>query len=156
MLEKTLIIIKPSGVQREIVGEVISRFERKGLRLAGLKMVNLTDKILNEHYAHLADKPFFPRIKQSMTVSPVVIICLEGVEAVSVVRAMTGVTNGRNAAAGTVRGDFSMSNQENIIHASDSVENGKIEVKRFFADTEIFDYQKVNLSFINNLEEINF
>ncbi|MDR0830241.1 MAG: nucleoside-diphosphate kinase [Prevotellaceae bacterium] len=155
MLEKTLIIIKPSGVQREIVGEVITRFERKGLRIAGLKMATLTDKILDEHYAHLADKPFFPRIKQSMTASPVIILCVEGVEAVAVVRAMVGVTNGRNADAGTIRGDFSMSNQENIIHASDSVENAQIEIKRFFIDSEIFDYQKVNISFINNNDELN-
>lgn len=153
MLEKTLIIIKPCGIQREIVGEVITRFERKGLRLAAIKMVQLTDEILDVHYAHLADRPFFPRIKKTMMACPVVVMALEGVEAVAVVRAITGATNGRNAAAGTIRGDFSISGQENIIHASDSVENAKIELERFFKREEIFDYQKINLNFIYSLDE---
>jgi nucleoside-diphosphate kinase len=153
MLERTLVIIKPGGVQRELIGSIISRFERKGLRLAGIKMMNLTDEILNIHYAHLADKPFFPRIKKSMTASPVVVMCWEGVEATAVVRLLTGVTNGRNAEAGTIRGDYSMSNQENVIHASDSAENGIIEVERFFNKDEIFDYQKVNQQFINYYDE---
>ncbi|MDR3327858.1 MAG: nucleoside-diphosphate kinase [Prevotellaceae bacterium] len=154
MLEKTLVIIKPCGLQREILGEVITRFERKGLRLAGLKMLRLTHEILDVHYAHLVDKPFFARIKESMMASPVVLMCLEGVEAVAVVRMMTGVTNGRNAASGTIRGDFSMSNQENIIHASDSADNAILEIERFFGKNEIFDYQKINSCFVNNSEEL--
>ena len=154
MLEKTLVIIKPSGIQREIVGEVISRFERKGLRLAAIKMMQLTDEILDIHYAHLIELPFFPKIKKAMMACPVIVIALEGVEAVAVVRSMTGVTNGRNAAAGTIRGDYSISNQENIVHASDSVENAKIELERFFKPKEIFDYQKVNQFFINSKDEI--
>jgi len=154
MLEKTLIIIKPSGIQREIVGKIISRFEQKGLRLAAIKMMQLTDEILDVHYAHLAELPFFPRIKKSMMASPVVVIALEGVDAVAVVRLMTGVTNGRNAAAGTIRGDYSLSNQENIIHASDSVENAKIELERFFKPEEIFYYQKINQTFINSTDEL--
>jgi nucleoside-diphosphate kinase len=154
MTEKTLVIIKPGGIQREIAGEIISRFERKGLRLAAMKMVQLTDEILDEHYAHLADKPFFPRIKMAMKASPVLVLALEGVEATAVVRAMTGVTNGRNAAAGTIRGDFSISNQENVVHASDSVENAKIELNRFFKPEEIFDYQKINQNFINSTDEL--
>lgn len=154
MLEQTLIIIKPCGIQREIVGEVITRFERKGLRLAAVKMMRLTDEILNVHYAHLAEKPFFNRIKKAMMECPVIVIALEGLEAVAVVRAMTGATNGRNAAAGTIRGDFSISCQENIVHASDSVENAKIELERFFKPEEIFDYQKNNLNFIYASDEL--
>ena len=154
MLEKTLVIIKPGGVQREIVGEVITRFERKGLRLAAMKMMQLSDEILDVHYAHLADKPFFPKIKTAMTACPVIVLALEGVEAVAVVRSMTGVTNGRNAAAGTIRGDYALSNQENVVHASDSVENAKIELERFFKPEEILDYPKVNRSFINSTDEL--
>ena len=141
MLEKTLIILKPCSIHRALIGEVLSRFERKGLRLAGMKMVQLTDEILNEHYAHLADKPFFGRVKQSMMVLPVIVCCWEGVDAIAVVRAMTGATNGRLAAPGTIRGDLCMSYQENIIHASDSEETAEIEIKRFFKPSEIFSYQ---------------
>ncbi len=147
-MEKTLVILKPSCIMRSLIGEVISRFEKKGLRLAGMKMVQLTDAILNEHYAHLKDKPFFQRVKDSMQVCPVIVQCWEGIDAAKVVRSLIGVTNGRAAAAGTVRGDFSMSAQENIVHASDSAESAKIELKRFFKDNEIFDYK---LSILANL-----
>ncbi|HOS46783.1 MAG TPA: nucleoside-diphosphate kinase, partial [Paludibacter sp.] len=121
-MEKTLIILKPSAVQRGLIGEVTQKFEKKGLQVCGMKMMQLEDEILNEHYAHLAHLPFFQRIKDSMMASPVVVCCLQGKDAVKVVRSMTGVTNGREAAPGTIRGDYSMSIQENIIHASDSVE----------------------------------
>lgn len=147
-MEKTLVILKPSCVQRAFMGEVISRFEKKGLRLAGIKMMQLNDAILNEHYAHLKDRPFFGRVKQSMQESPVIVQCWEGIDAAKVVRNLIGVTNGRLAAAGTIRGDFSMSAQENIVHASDSAESAKIELARFFLDNEIFDY---NLSTIGSL-----
>lgn len=143
-MEKTLVILKPCTVQRGLIGEVISRFEKKGLRLAGMKMVWLTDEILNEHYAHLQDKPFFQRIKDSMSMCPVIVCCWEGVDAIQVVRDLTGVTNGRKAAPGTIRGDYSMSMQENIVHASDSPETAAIELKRFFKDEEIFDYEYRN------------
>ena len=147
-MEKTLVILKPGAVQRALVGEVTARFERKGLRLAGMKMMQLTDELLNEHYAHLAGKPFFQRIKNSMMASPVVCCCYEGVDAVETVRSMTGSTNSRKAAPGTIRGDYSMSNQQNIVHASDSTSNAEIELKRFFRDEEIFDYQSGAFSFI--------
>lgn len=139
-MEKTLVILKPCTLQRGLIGEVISRFEKKGLKLAGMKMTWLTDEVLNEHYAHLSDKPFFQRLKNAMSVIPVIVCCWEGIDAVRVVRAMTGATNGRNAAPGTIRGDYSMSGQENIIHASDSPENAAIELARFFKDGELFDY----------------
>lgn len=140
-MEKTLVILKPSCVQRSLIGEVISRFEKKGLRLAGMKMVQLNEAILNEHYAHLKDKPFFQSVKDSMQVCPVIVQCWEGVDAAKVVRSVIGVTNGRDAAPGTIRGDFSVSTQENIVHASDSADSAKIELTRFFKEEEIFDYK---------------
>ncbi|MBP3228912.1 MAG: nucleoside-diphosphate kinase [Bacteroidaceae bacterium] len=143
-LEKTLVLLKPGTVQRALVGEVINRFERKGLRIAGLKMMQLTDAILSEHYAHLADKPFFQRVKDSMMACPVVALCLEGVDAIEVVRTLAGPTNGRKAPAGTIRGDYSMSFQENIVHASDGPETARAEVARFFRPEEIYDWTPNN------------
>lgn len=147
-MEKTLVILKPSAVQRALVGEVTARFERKGLRLCGMKMMQLTDEILDQHYAHLASKPFFQRIKDSMMAAPVVCCCYEGVDAVETVRTMTGSTNGRKAAPGTIRGDYGMSFQENIIHTSDSPENAATELARFFRPEEIFDYKPASFQFL--------
>jgi len=147
-MEKTLVILKPCAVQRAIVGQVTARFERKGLRLAGMKMMQLNDEILDQHYAHLASKPFFQRIKDSMMAAPVICCCYEGVDAVETVRSMTGATNARKAAPGTIRGDFGMSFQENIIHTSDSPENAEIELARFFKPEEIFDYNQAPFQFL--------
>lgn len=140
-MDKTLVILKPSAIQRAIIGQVTSRFEQKGLRLAGMKMMQLTDEILDIHYEHLKDKPFFRHVKDSMKSTPVIVQCWEGVDAAKVVRAIIGKTNGRDAQPGTIRGDFSVSSQENIVHASDSAESAKIEIKRFFKDNEIFGYR---------------
>ena len=153
-MEKTLVILKPSAMGRGIAGEVITRFTNKGLILAGMKMIQLTDAILDEHYAHLIERPFFNRIKTSMKAQPVIVMCLAGIDAVHVVRTMTGVTNGRNAAPGTIRGDFSMSGQENIIHTSDSVENAKIELDRFFKPEEIFEYTPITMSQLYASDEV--
>lgn len=153
-MEQTLVILKPSAVERRLMGKIISRIEDRGLIITGLKMMQLDEKILCEHYAHLVDKPFFPSIVESMTASPVVVMCLKGVDVVNVFRTMTGVTNGRNAAPGTLRGDFCMSGQANIVHASDSVENAKIEINRFFRPEEIFDYTPSNISFFYGEDEL--
>lgn len=144
-MEKTLVILKPCTVERGLIGEIISRFEKKGLYLVGMKMTWLTDEILSEHYAHLKDRSFFQRIKDAMSGCPVIVCCWEGVDAIQVVRTLAGATNGRNAAPGTIRGDYSMSVQENIVHASDSPETAAIELKRFFLDSEIFEYKPNNL-----------
>ncbi len=136
--EKTLVLLKPCVIKRNLIGEIISRFERKGLRVVGLKMMQLNDALLSEHYAHLAEKPFFQRIKDSMMSTPVVAMALEGVEAIEVVRLLAGVTNGRKALPGTIRGDYSMSFQENVVHASDGPDTAAVELKRFFKDEEIF------------------
>lgn len=153
-MEKTLVIFKPSAIDRRIVGDLITRIENKGLIIAGLKMMQLDEKILREHYAHLTDKPFFPSLVESMTSTPVIVACLAGVEAVRVFREMTGVTNGRNAAPGTIRGDYCMSSQTNIVHASDSVENAELEINRFFLPAEIFDYTPSNLKYFYGDNEL--
>lgn len=153
-MERTLVILKPSAIERFLVGEVVKRIEQKGLIICGMKMMQLDEKILREHYAHLVDRPFFPMLVESMTVCPVIVMCLEGKDVVEVFRQMTGATNGRKAAPGTIRGDFSMSGQQNIVHASDSVENAKIEIARFFKPEEIFDYTPGILKFLYADDEI--
>ena len=153
-MERTLVILKPGTVQRGLIGEIISRLEKKALFLVGMKMQWLDDQILSEHYAHLKDKPFFQRMKDAMSVCPVVLMCWEGKDAVSVVRSLVGVTNGRLAQAGTIRGDYSMSTQENIIHASDSLENAEKEINRFFGKDELFDYPMQLLKSIYASDEL--
>jgi len=153
-MESTLVIIKPGAIQRELVGEVITRFERKGLQLCGMKMIQLTDTLLADHYAHLAEKPFFQRIKDAMMITPVVVCCFKGIDAVEIVHQMAGKTNGRVAQQGSIRGDFSMSVQENIVHTSDTAENALAELNRFFKPDEIFNYKANNLSFVYANDEI--
>lgn len=152
-LEKTLVILKPSAVLRGLIGEITTRFERKGLRLAGMKMMQLTDELLNEHYAHLSEKPFFQRVKNSMMASPVIVCCYEGVDAIQVVRSMTGATNGRVAIPGTIRGDFSVSSQENIVHTSDSPKTAIEEINRFFKPEELFEYKQVHMPYLYHTDE---
>jgi len=140
--EKTLVLIKPDGVQRGLIGEVIARFEKKGLKLVGMKMMSLDEAVLREHYAHIADKPFFPGVSSFMQSSPVVAMCWEGLEVVSAVRVLCGITKARAADAGSIRGDFAMSVACNVIHASDSVETAQKEVPRFFKTDEVYEYAK--------------
>lgn len=146
-METSLVILKPSAILHGYAGQIITRFQQKGLVIRGMKMMQLSDELLREHYAHLLDRPFFPDLVKSMKASPVVVMALWGKDAVEVVRMMTGATNGRKALPGTIRGDFSMSGQENIIHASDSVENAEIELKRFFKPEEIFQYEPTFLKY---------
>lgn len=153
-MEQTLIIFKPSSIERGLVGKVLARFEQKGLAITGMKMMKLSEELLRRHYAHLVDRPFFPLIVASMTASPVIVMVLKGVQAISVVRTLTGATNGREAAPGTIRGDFAMSNQENIIHASSSPEDAEIEIKRFFSPDEIFDRSPLITPFVNSAPEL--
>ena len=139
-MDRTLVFIKPDGVKRRLIGELISRFERKGLKIVGLKFVQLTEEQLNEHYTHLALQLFFPEIKDYMKSGPVVMLCLEGLDAVKIVRDMCGVTNARKAVPGTIRGDLALSIQFNLIHTSDSKESARREIKRFFRPEELFLY----------------
>ena len=139
-MEQTFIILKPSAIKRSLVGDVITRFQRKGLFINGIKMMQLDEAILRQHYAHLVDRPFFPSLVRSMTSTPVIVMVLAGKDVVNVVRSMVGATNCRAAAPGTIRGDFGMSGQENIVHASDSPENAVIEINHFFSPEELFSY----------------
>ncbi len=152
--EKTLVIIKPDALQRGLLGDIINRFEKKGLKLVGLKMMRLDEAILREHYSHLVEKDFFPGLSKFMQSSPVAIICLEGLEVVDAVRLITGITKSREAEAGSIRGDYAMSVSCNVIHASDSVENAIDEVQRFFNQDEIFEYFKSEYEFIYAQDEM--
>ena len=131
-MEKTLVILKPCTLQRGLVGEITNRFERKGLRLAGMKMIQLTDEILNQHYAHLSAKPFFQRVKDSMMVTPVIVCCYEGVDAVQTVRAMAGVTIRRLADGGSGGASAPVGSCSHEVHTSDSVGNTAGELTRLF------------------------
>ena len=153
-MERTLILIKPDALARGLAGAVLSRFEQKGLKIAGLKMIQLDDAMLKEHYSHLADKPFFPTIAEFMSRTPVIALRLEGLEAVAVCRKLCGVTNSREADPGTIRGDLGMSMQANLVHASDSVETAQAEVARFFNDGELFDYQPALIKYQYAADEV--
>ncbi|MBI5224249.1 nucleoside-diphosphate kinase [Candidatus Micrarchaeota archaeon] len=152
-MEKTLILLKPDCVSRDLAGSVISRFEKKGLKIVGLKMLQLNDSLLDEHYSHLKGKPFFAGIKKFMKSAPIIAIALEGLECVEVARAMCGPTNARKAAPGTIRGDYSLSVQSNILHASDSLESAQKELKRFFSKSELFSYEKASFASIYSEDE---
>lgn len=144
-IEKTLILIKPGAIQRELIGEIISRFERKGIKITGMKMVMMSDWLIEKHYAHLLDKPFFADVKKSMQRTPVVALALESHDIVKRVRTLTGATNPRDAAPGTIRGDFSISLNNNVIHASATPEEALTELQRFFNEDELFDYRRMNV-----------
>ncbi|QQR55652.1 nucleoside-diphosphate kinase [Candidatus Peregrinibacteria bacterium] len=152
-MERTLVLIKPDGVQRGLVGEIVSRFEKKGLKMVACKMMKLEEAVLREHYAHIADKPFFPGVANFMKSSPVLAMVWEGLECVEAVRLITGVTKGRTADAGTIRGDFAMSVSCNVIHTSDTVENAVKEVARFFNSDELHEYFKSEYEHVYNEEE---
>lgn len=140
--ERTLVLIKPDAIQRGLIGQITSRFEIKGLKLVAAKMITLDEAVLREHYAHIADKPFFGGLAKFMQSTPVFAMCWEGLDVVDTVRRITGITKAREAEAGSIRGDFAMSVSCNVIHASDTVENAQLEVKRFFNPDEIFSYDK--------------
>jgi len=142
-METTLVLIKPDAVERGLIGRIIARFEEKGLRITGMKMLKADKTLLAEHYAHLKEEPFFPKIVEFMMSAPIIALCIEGLEAVNVVRALCGVTKSREAAPGTIRGDLAMSIRSNLVHASDSLETAERELRRFFSDEEIFPYAKM-------------
>lgn len=151
--ERTLVLLKPDAVQRNLLGKIIERFEQKGLKIIGLKMMQLDDVLLDGHYAQHKDKPFFAGLKVFMKGSPVVAMVLEGLEAIRVVRMICGPTSGRNADMGTIRGDFSLSTQANIVHASSSLEDAEKEIWRFFNADELFDYARADFEYVYGDEE---
>jgi len=141
-MERTLIILKPDCVKRKLCGEVLSRFEKNGFAISAMKMVKLSHSVLEEHYAHLKEKPFFPSVLEFMSSTPVIIAILEKENAVEEVRKMCGATDPKKAEKGTIRADLGTSTQENVIHASDSEETAEKEIRRFFRPEEIHSYSR--------------
>ena len=154
MMEKTVVLIKPDGVQRGLVGEIMNRFERKGLKLAGLKMATMTDEMLDNWYAHHKDKAFFKDLKQFMSWTPVIAMVWQGLDAIAAVRKVVGTTKSREAEAGSIRGDFGMSGSQNLIHASDSLESAEKELGLIFNADEIFEYQSTMDQLVYSKDEI--
>jgi nucleoside-diphosphate kinase len=139
-METTLVLLKPDCVQRRLVGEIIHRFERKGLNIVAMKMLRVSPELSKEHYAEHVAKPFYKNLEEFITSAPIVAMAVEGLEAIRVVREMLGATNGLKAAPGTIRGDFSSSRQMNLVHASDSPESAARELKLYFNDNEVCRY----------------
>ena len=137
-MERTFVMLKPDAIKKDVAGEVISRLEKAGLEIVGMKMIKLDEKICREHYAHHVDKPFFKGLVEFMCSTPVICMVLEGENAVEVVRILAGPTDSKKAPKGTIRGDFGTDVQANIIHASDSQETAEGEIKRFFKKSELF------------------
>lgn len=142
--ETTLILFKPDAVEKNYVGEVLARFQKQGFKIRGIKMMQLSDEVLAEHYSHIADKPFFPSVRGFMQEAPVIALALEGEDVIARVRDLLGPTDSNVAPAGTIRGDLGFkdadSKMRNVCHASDSVEAAQDELKRFFKEGEIFAY----------------
>ncbi len=136
-MERTFIIVKPDAVQRGLTGEIIGRFEARGLRIIGMKFLKISQALAEKHYAVHAGKPFFAGLVNYITSSPVVVIALEGTNAVAAARKTIGATKPQEAEAGTIRGDFALEIGRNLVHGSDSVENGQIEVANFFSEDEL-------------------
>ncbi len=139
-MERTLILLKPDAVTKKVCGKVISRFEEAGFAIRGCKMMHLSPEILKDHYAHIADKPFYPDVENFMRSSPVIALVLEADDVIAKMRDMLGVTDSRKAAPGTIRAEFGVDMMVNIAHASDGPEAAAAEVKRFFKDEELFTY----------------
>ncbi|PIS17660.1 nucleoside-diphosphate kinase [Candidatus Collierbacteria bacterium CG17_big_fil_post_rev_8_21_14_2_50_45_7] len=140
-MQRTVVLVKPDGLQRGLIGEIVARFERKGLKLVGLKMMRLNDELLDTWYAHHKEKSFFKDLKSFMTWTPIIAMVWEGQEAISAVRKLVGVTKGYEAEAGSIRGDFAMSGSQNLIHASDEATNAEKEIGLIFTPEEIFQYE---------------
>lgn len=137
-METTLVLFKPDAIQKSLVGQVLARFEAKGLKIRGFKMFQASDELLNEHYAHIATKPFFPDVRKFMQQTPIIALALAGDKAIARVRDLLGPTDSRKAAKGTIRGDFGVDVMVNVCHASDSAESANAELKRFFQPRELF------------------
>lgn len=140
-MERTLVLLKPDCVQRRLMGEIITRFENKGLNIIGMKLIQVTPELAKQHYAEHVEKPFYPSLEEFITSSPIVAMVVEGLEVIRVVREMLGATNGLKAAPGTIRGDLSSSRQMNLVHASDGAEAAQKEIDLYFKPAEILSYE---------------
>lgn len=141
-VERTLIIVKPDGVQRGLTGEILGRFERRGLKFVGLKLIQIDRPLAEQHYAEHAGKSFYNDLVQYITSRPVVVAVLEGPNAIAVVRAMIGKTRPHEAASGTIRGDFALEGLRNLVHASDAPETAQKEIALYFKEGELLTYQR--------------
>lgn len=141
-MERTLIIIKPDGVERGLIGTIISRFEQRGLKLAGMKMMQVSNQLARQHYAIHEGKPFFEPLIEYITSSPVVVMALEGPDAIQLARNTIGATRPGEAAPGSIRGDFAVMVGRNLVHGSDSPENGAAEIALWFDESELIDYER--------------
>ena len=148
MSERTLILIKPDGVQRLLVGRILDRYEQRGLRVAGLKLMQADRSLAERHYAVHRDKPFFAGLVEFITSGPLVAVTVEGLNAVAVCRAINGATRPHEAAPGTIRGDFALETGQNLVHASDSAENAEQEIALWFEPAELIDYRRAVDSWI--------
>ena len=142
MNERTLVLIKPDGVQRLLAGRILARYEERGLKLAGLKLMSVSSELAERHYAVHREKPFFRGLVEFITSGPLVAAALEGPNAIAVVRAMNGATRPHEAAPGTIRGDFALETAQNLVHASDSPETAASELALWFADDELVSYER--------------
>lgn len=152
--QQSIVLVKPDALQRGLLGEIIHRFERKGMKLVALKMLRLTDEILDEWYAHHKEKAFFGDLKKFMQSSPIVAMLWEGIDAIAVIRKIVGATSGRAAEAGSIRGDFSMSQQLNLIHASDGEAAAKKERDLIFKSEEVIEWQSADECLYYSQEEL--
>ena len=152
-MERTLVLIKPDAIQRDLIGDIIRQFERKGLKLVGIKMMTLSNDLLEEHYSHLRGRDFFNEVKTFMRSTPIIACCWEGTDCVNTVRILCGITKAREAEPGTIRGKLAMSVQANLVHASDSLDTAGVEIERFFKPEELFDYEDVLQPFIYSSRE---
>ena len=132
MLERSLVLLKPDCIERRLMGQIIARFEAKGLNIVAMKMLRVTPELSKQHYAEQVSKPFYPSLEEFITSAPIVALAVEGLDVIRVIREMLGATNGLKAAPGTIRGDFSSSRQMNLVHASDSAESAQRELKLYF------------------------
>lgn len=147
-MQTTLVLLKPDTIQRWLIWQIVSRFENKWLKIVWMKMMLLSEEIINEHYDFLMDKPFFPKIKSYMSSSPVVAMAISGTNVIKTIRNLTGATNPTEALPGSIRWDFALTIDANIIHASDSEETALVELKRFFKQDEILSYSKITDSIV--------
>lgn len=141
MLQRSLVLLKPDCIERRLMGQVISRFEAKGLNIIAMKMLRVTPDLAKQHYAEHVSKPFYPSLEEFITSAPIVAMAVEGLDVVRVIRDMLGATNGLNAAAGTIRGDFSSSRQMNLVHASDSPESAQRELELYFNEGDFCEHE---------------
>jgi nucleoside-diphosphate kinase len=146
-VERTLVLIKPDGVKRGLIGAIVARFEQKGLKIVAAKLLQVAPELAARHYAEHQGKPFYPGLVQHITSGPILAMALEGRSAISVVRLMTGATNPQTAAPGTIRGDYGLAVTPNLVHASDSPASAERELSLYFTPAEILAYARVDQEF---------